>query len=58
MAATVAATYPDSTDARLVAGTQTSSSTSRDCQSDSARPTASWVFPHDPDQFSAASEAC
>ncbi len=49
-AAPAASAYPASTDARLVAGTQTSRSTSRDRQSDSAKNAASWVFPHDPSQ--------
>ena len=49
-AASAASAYPASTDARLVAATQTSRSTSRDRQRDSAKNAASWVLPHDPSQ--------
>ena len=45
-----ASANPDSTDARLVATTHTSSSTSRLRHSDSATHTASWVLPHDSSQ--------
>src|SRR5215471_13819404 len=44
--AAAASMYPDSTDARLVAATQTSKSAARDRHSDSAKYTAIWVLPH------------
>ena len=49
-AATAASAYTACTAARLVAGTQTSRSTSWDRHSDSAKNAASWVLPHDPSQ--------
>src|SRR6202012_2535428 len=52
--AAVAAAYPDSTAARLVAWIQTSRSSRRECHSDSAKAAASWVLPDDLSQSRAA----
>src|SRR5580658_158414 len=51
VAATDASTYPDSTDARLVAEIQISASMARDRHSDSAVMAAIWVLPEAPSQF-------
>ena len=51
VAATDASTYPDSTDARLVAGIQISASMARDRHRDSAVMAAIWVLPDAPSQF-------
>ncbi len=50
-AATDACTYPESTDARLVAETQMSTSMAADRHRDSAMITAIWVLPQAPSQF-------
>src|SRR5215469_7212455 len=47
VAAAVAAAYPHSTEARLVASIQTSKSRPPERQSDSAQAAASWVLPDD-----------
>ncbi len=57
IAATAASAKADSTAPRLVATAQTSSSTWRDCQSHSAKATASWVLPDEPSQSRAPSAA-
>src|SRR5260370_1066782 len=51
--AATACTKPDSTDARLLATTQVSTSTPGERHSDSAKYRASWVFPPGPRQFGA-----
>ena len=52
--AAAACTKPDSTDARLLATTQVSTSTPGERHSDSAKYRASWVLPVDPRQSRAA----
>src|SRR5262245_55477080 len=57
VAAAMAAAYPDSTEARLVASIQTSISSRPDRHSDSAKAAASWVLPDEPSQSRASPAA-